>query len=186
MGSLFILFIFIPIIHQDSVYWCIENDFFLKKCFKKGAEMKTHWIIHTYFKYSIVQSDFHTALRWNIDNCTHKFHHTNSNFSSDVQDVDVWTAKLRVLLVWGDLLTAEVLLQQLEDNKKAAMSHWEVTQNIVYYNRTHSSHLEELPFHLWVDALSALLIAANNAGVWSGEQLQALHQRNNRLCGKKL
>ena len=80
--------------------------------------MKTHWIVHTYFKYSISQSDFHTALWWNIDNRTYKFYHTNSDFSSDVQDVDVWTAKLRVLLLWWDLLTAEVLLQQLEDNKK--------------------------------------------------------------------
>lgn len=37
------------------------------------------------------------------------------------------------------------------------------------------SHLKKLPFHFGVDPLCALLVAANNAGVWSREQQQALH-----------
>lgn len=41
------------------------------------------------------------------------------------------------------------------------------------------SHLKKLLFHFWVHTLSALLIAANNAGLGSREHLQTLHQWNN-------
>lgn len=70
-----------------------------------------------------------------------------------MQDVDVWTAKLWILLVYRDLLTVKALMQQLK----------------------------KTPFHFWIDTFCALLIAAYNAGLWSREQLQALHQWSNGL-----
>lgn len=45
------------------------------------------------------------------------------------------------------------------------------------------SNLKKLLLHFWVDAFSSLFIAANDAGLWSWKQLQALHQWNNRLYG---
>lgn len=63
---------------------------FLKKCRKEDTLNVPHMPVQTL---NIL------ILGRNTDYCAHKCHHTKSDFSSDVQDVDVRTTKLWVLLV---------------------------------------------------------------------------------------
>lgn len=64
-------------------------------------------------------------------------------------------------------------------------AYWYLFMKSIYKWDSFGSHLKKMPFHFWVDTLCALLIAANNAGLGSRQQLQALHQWNNRLHGKR-
>lgn len=43
-------------------------------------------------------------------------------------------------------------------------------------------YLKKSVFHPGVDALCTLLIATNDAGVWTSDKPQGLHQGTNRLC----
>lgn len=61
---------------------------------QRYTEYSTHG--STDFKFSISQSDLHVVT---LITGRDKFHHTSSDFSLDVQDADVWTTKLWVLLV---------------------------------------------------------------------------------------
>lgn len=45
-------------------------------------------------------------------------------------------------------------------------------------------YLKKSLFHPGIDAFCTLLIATNDAGVWSSDKPQGLHQGTNRLCEK--
>lgn len=128
------------------------------------------------------------------------FHvHYNGIFLCSHSYVPIQTqAFLRICRMWmsGQLNSGSCLSVGISSQRKCCWSSWNKTPKTslaqmlffwVFMNHKRiGSHLKKLSFHFWVDPFCALLIAADDTGFWSGQQLQTLHQRNNRLCGQKI
>lgn len=90
-----------------------ETLFLQKKVFWEGRNKDITNILHRILNFLFHRVSF---MQEHLSLNKTDFHHNISDFSSDVQDVDVRTAELWVLLFWRDLFTTEVLVQQLQHN----------------------------------------------------------------------
>lgn len=131
--SLFTFLFFFYSSHPFWQFWMYWKCFSYKKVlFWKGRNKDVTNILHMTLNILFHRVSFmQEPLSLNKTD----FHHNISDFSSDVQDVDVRAAELWVLLFWRDLFTAEVLLQQLKHKTTQETIHiclWWVPTNLKF------------------------------------------------------